>query len=48
MQASIIIYDRKTKYINHDRLFKELIKTFFKEFVEVFFPGIISTSTFHL
>src|SRR5690625_1444412 len=38
MQASLIIYDRKTKYINHDRLFKELIKTFFKEFVEAFFP----------
>lgn len=27
--------------INHDRLFKELLTTFFVEFIELFFPDII-------
>ena len=27
--------------INHDRLFKELITTFFVEFLELFFPEIL-------
>jgi len=34
----MIIFEQKTDYTDHDRLFKELIKTFFQEFVEVFFP----------
>ncbi|HZJ84767.1 MAG TPA: transposase, partial [Syntrophomonadaceae bacterium] len=28
--------------IDHDRLFKELIETFFAEFMELFFPDIYS------
>lgn len=28
--------------IDHDRLFKELISTFFREFIELFFPGVLS------
>ncbi|MDJ0589232.1 MAG: hypothetical protein QNJ72_04435 [Pleurocapsa sp. MO_226.B13] len=27
--------------INHDRLFKELITTFFVEFLELFFPSVL-------
>ena len=28
----------KKNQINHDRLFKELLETFFAEFMELFFP----------
>jgi hypothetical protein len=28
--------------INHDRLFKELLSTFFIEFIELFFPEIVN------
>ncbi|HEY9876014.1 MAG TPA: hypothetical protein V6D12_21465 [Candidatus Obscuribacterales bacterium] len=28
--------------IDHDRLFKELISTFFVEFLELFFPEVIA------
>lgn len=31
---------RNLEYINHDRLFKELITTFFEEFIILFFPDI--------
>ncbi|MFN7566977.1 MAG: flagellar assembly protein H, partial [Microcystis sp.] len=30
-----------TNNIDHDRLFKELISTFFVEFIELFFPQLI-------
>ena len=29
-----------TERIYHDRLFKELLETFFSEFVEIFFPQV--------
>jgi len=29
-----------TNNIDHDRLFKELISTFFVEFIELFFPQL--------
>jgi len=32
----------KTQEINHDRLFKELLSTFFIEFIELFFPEIVN------
>jgi len=28
--------------IKHDRLFKELLKTFFVEFLELFFPSLLA------
>jgi predicted transposase YdaD len=31
----------KTESIDHDRLFKELISTFFVEFLELFFPQLM-------
>ena len=45
------ILEKKSTYTDHDRMFKELIKTFFQEFVEAFFPNIypfidFSTVTF--
>lgn len=36
--VSSIICDPKSPYTDHDRLFKELLQTFFREFVELFFP----------
>ena len=30
----------KRRYIKHDRLFKELLRTFFMEFLELFFPEV--------
>ncbi|BCU13831.1 hypothetical protein OA58_10930 [Microcystis aeruginosa NIES-88] len=30
-----------TNNIDHDRLFKELISTFFVEFIELFFPQVM-------
>jgi predicted transposase YdaD len=32
--------EEKTEYLPHDRLFKELIQTFFAEFMEAFFPEV--------
>ncbi|HHY72846.1 MAG TPA: Rpn family recombination-promoting nuclease/putative transposase [Bacillus bacterium] len=32
------MYDFPAPYIDHDRLFKELLQNFFQEFVELFFP----------
>jgi hypothetical protein len=32
--------------IDHDRLFKELLQTFFKEFMELFFPQVCSAIDF--
>ena len=33
-----MVLEKKTDYIDHDRLFKELIQTFFQNFIEGFFP----------
>ncbi|MDQ0157311.1 PD-(D/E)XK nuclease family transposase [Robertmurraya andreesenii] len=38
MITTSIVYEETNYYIDHDRLFKELIKTFFQEFIEAFFP----------
>ncbi|MFD1349903.1 Rpn family recombination-promoting nuclease/putative transposase [Oceanobacillus caeni] len=38
MESSLFVLERKPPYIDHDRLFKELIQTFFQEFIEAFFP----------
>lgn len=35
--------DQNEEPINHDQNFKELISTFFLEFLELFFPEIAST-----
>ncbi|MDQ0178000.1 Rpn family recombination-promoting nuclease/putative transposase [Bacillus chungangensis] len=40
MLSTIVIREDQRKYTDHDRLFKELIRTFFAEFLEVFFPHI--------
>ncbi len=38
----IPIYDKNmSEKIAHDRLFKELISTFFIEFIELFFPEVL-------
>lgn len=37
---STFILERKTAYLDHDRLFKELIQTFFEEYIEAFFPRV--------
>lgn len=42
-----IIFEKKPTYIDHDRLFKQLIQAFFEEFLKAFFPnehGIIDFS----
>src|SRR5699024_11355441 len=36
----------KPAYTKHDQLFKELINTFFKEFLEAFFPDVTITLIF--
>ncbi|WP_430541082.1 hypothetical protein [Sporosarcina thermotolerans] len=33
-----VVLEEQASYIKHDKLFKELIHTFFEEFLEVFFP----------
>ncbi|HHW37589.1 MAG TPA: transposase [Bacillales bacterium] len=38
LSTTIVICENTHSYIDHDRLFKELIQTFFQEFVELFFP----------
>lgn len=38
MAFSFLVHEDTSSYIDHDRLFKELIQTFFQEFVEAFFP----------
>jgi hypothetical protein len=37
-KKATIIFEKKSLYTDHDRLFKELIQTFFKEFIGAFFP----------
>ena len=36
--TATVICENTNSYVDHDRLFKELIQTFFQEFVELFFP----------
>lgn len=36
----LLVMEQKQKYIDHDGLFKRLIKAFFKEFLEAFFPEL--------
>ncbi|MCC3358753.1 transposase [Bacillus sp. REN16] len=38
MLDTTLIKEKKSTYIDHDRLFKMLIKSFFQEFMEAFFP----------
>jgi hypothetical protein len=45
--GALLVYEEKSTYIDHDRLFKELIKEFFEEFVEAFYPAIHSKINFH-
>ena len=40
MLNSLAVFEEKAAYTDHDRLFKELIQTFFEEFIEGFFPEI--------
>ncbi|PAV27803.1 transposase, partial [Virgibacillus profundi] len=37
----------KSTYTGHDQLSKELINTFFKEFLEAFFPDVHDNLDFH-
>lgn len=41
-----LLLEKPAKYTDHDRLFKLLIQTFFKEFIEAFFPTIYKTINF--
>lgn len=36
-KRSVLIQEDHNEYTNHDQLFKELIHSFFEEFLEVFF-----------
>lgn len=36
----MLVREDHTKYIHHDQLFKELIHTFFSDFLELFFPEV--------
>lgn len=40
MSQAILVREEPAKYTKHDQLFKELIHTFFKEFLQVFFPEV--------
>lgn len=35
-----LVMEQKQNYIDHDGLFKRLIKAFFEEFLEAFFPEL--------
>ena len=37
---TLFIHEKSPEYKKHDQLFKKLISTFFKEFLEVFFPEV--------
>jgi len=43
---SSFVLERKAAYTDHDRLFKELIQTFFQEFIEAFFPEVYANIDF--
>lgn len=36
----MIVHEDPRQYIHHDQLFKQLIHTFFAEFLEMFFPEV--------
>jgi hypothetical protein len=40
MLVSTLVRENSSQYIHHDQLFKQLIHTFFSEFLEVFFPEV--------
>ena len=40
MTLELLIKEDSKKYIPHDQLFKQLIHTFFGEFMEAFFPEV--------
>ena len=41
MTLELLIKEDSKKYIPHDQLFKQLIHTFFGEFMEAFFPEVL-------
>ena len=40
MSLTLLVQESPSQYIRHDQLFKQLIHTFFSEFLEVFFPEV--------
>ncbi len=40
MPQAQLVKEKPSDYIRHDQLFKELIHTFFEEFLEAFFPDV--------
>lgn len=40
MSLGMLVREDSSQYIHHDQLFKQLINTFFKEFLELFFPEV--------
>jgi hypothetical protein len=40
MSLTMIVREVPNQYIHHDQLFKQLIHTFFAEFLELFFPDV--------
>ena len=40
MTLELLIKEDSKSYIPHDQLFKQLLRTFFAEFMEAFFPEI--------
>ena len=40
MAIEMLIRENPNKYIHHDQLFKQLLHTFFEEFLEAFFPEV--------
>jgi predicted transposase YdaD len=40
MTQEILVRENSTHYIPHDQLFKQLLNTFFSEFLEAFFPEV--------
>jgi hypothetical protein len=47
MLVAPFIKEETTAYTRHDQLFKQLIHTFFKEFLEAFFPEVHELVDFH-
>ncbi len=47
MTVLSIVKEKTSSYTKHDQLFKQLIHTFFKEFLEVFFPEVHENIDFH-
>lgn len=46
-QASTFIYENSSnEYIPHDALFKTLLKNYFKQFIQAFFPEIYEVLDF--